>query len=1415
MSKKYTNKQAGFLTGIDAEASKPIDTKGQDIEFMLNGILGTFEGDLQEVSNEPGNIECFDLPEGFTQIGAINIGRDRTLIFSVSDALSELGEVTECNFTSLIKSSCLGFNKCNLIKGLYRVLNYCDDHVYFFDCLNSDKTLNLSNLGLYTQEGYTVEQANAEDKWDCNKMKLNPDFVKPCVNIEAVLNSGGIKELGTYKFVGELLDQALNSIGFSTFTRAVPIYDESTNNPYNSIDGGYTLDDVNLAGEGGVPSANKSIRLELSNLDTNFSYIRLYVIRYITGDGFTKEVYQLGNLISINSDTITYTFSGINTANGDFRTDISALVLNRTSYERTCGDMEFVDKRLLRVNVRKKPIDYGIIQQAAMNLDISYVVKQIEKRNIQDFTDKNPLSYIDCQSYPRDEIISLGISGTLKSGEKLPAFHIPGRASVIATAAIAAAGNANSLTAGNHTRNFVPIGENWDTQSLTITSPITDANTQVKPEDVISGDTGAVPRYKVHNTAYKTQPGVYYSRGQMGYHECENAVYPDITICDGTKLYGDSTGTPIRHHRLPDNMLEPIADGDYIYKLGLSVNFNAFLNLVPQEIKDEVACWYLVQAKRTEPTVLDTGYVFPLAGCTDDIEDESYICVGAQSGFLSGTSEEDMIPTAGASSDLQYILLTPKTQFKKEYYNQYLKTAGLYAPDPDLTIDPFDTSGSIHDWGDGEIALSLYTTWRDSLPVDTDIVHRDIESAIYVNADSVQSQTQTFPSEIRNESITSDFLFTRVSSSAWDNRSLSSAADDKRLWFVTVKDYRDPYCNLETINYYPISESCCTDFVNSVPVIFAGDVFIAPLSLHNQFHHSNLDNPSNVRHLHVDLYVESTINVALRHTGTDDCRKYFNKPNTSGDYLTYIRQLTKVNETSPDEVCPNSYLYNDDYSVSANDENLCVALPVTFDYCNSCSGIFSNAAVWSNRSFTEEQSDGMRVFLPNNITNIGVGQGELTNAHFDKNELILTTDQAMFQVIPNPRQLQAEGEAIYTGNGDFFSIPERQFLKTNYGYAGNQGRFNSFNTEFGYLTIDQRAGEIFLKTGQGLSKMSDIGLRNWFKDNLPSELKKQVRDAGGELVCDDSTVARIGLQSVYDPRFKRVIIHKADYKAINFGGIDNTGTNANLEAGKIYYNDLNDTWIYFDQAFGIQVINVGDDDYFENKSWTISFDLLRQKYISHHSYQPSFMWNTVDRFYSVNFDSQIWEHTLRNYQHFYGEYYPYILELSFGNYATRELHSLTWHSRTREYDEVNKSWLYNDDTFNKGIIYNDTQSTGLMNFILKSDYGSTWSTNNKQISLSEHDYSLSGIIDIAVNQPVITSDWSDPFYNSFFNQSPSIKQGYIDHVPLYTSLNLALSQYEQGPLRGKYTNVRLIFETDKDQNIITSLLDTKTFYSNH
>jgi len=330
---------------------------------MLNGILESINGDKGSITNELGNQECFTLPEiynNYILIGACLLTDNRIVLFLTNDSNSIIGiQNTDCTFDVLIDTACLNFDSSKPIDCLFKLHNGCDYYIYFTDNLNKYKSINLNNLSQYKPDGVN---------WDCGLMNMSPDFNIPDIYFTKILK-GGLLKVGAYQFTLRYLDDNSNPTNWCFVTN--PIY--ITQPPENTTDllmnnGGY----LNVANLDGFFYTNKSIELQIENLDTRYKYYQLGILESTNGLSTINGAYITNN-ITIESSSDTFVLSEINPLRGINSTDPSEITVPNLFVNIVAAHTQ-VENKLIIANHTEQVKDWSDFQKAANEIQTEYFV---------------------------------------------------------------------------------------------------------------------------------------------------------------------------------------------------------------------------------------------------------------------------------------------------------------------------------------------------------------------------------------------------------------------------------------------------------------------------------------------------------------------------------------------------------------------------------------------------------------------------------------------------------------------------------------------------------------------------------------------------------------------------------------------------------------------------------------------------------------------------------------------------------------------------------------------------------------------------------------------------------------------------------------------------------------------------------
>jgi len=405
--------------GLVKDAS-PLAQKEGTYPYALNAMLESDTGDVPFISNEIGNTLSITLPgTNSILLGSVLTDTETFICCVVSPTTSYIIEYfpRTNTYTTIIEDVNLAFDSRYPVKMLFRIRKGCVRTIYFTDNLNPYRVMDVDELAQYGSP------------FEVDRLNLFRTLTLPEFSIVGVQDFGGDLKLGNYQFAIQYLDADLNETPWIDFTPFVPIVDESLSSAYWEVDGGYNIDSTSVNVIGGVPNSTKSVELQVSNLDSDFAFFRVAVIMATAGTGEVSEVYLLTPQ-PITSSTYNWVFRGVNSSNAE-PTTLAAIQAGVLKINRV-GSHAQIDNRLILGNLSNEAINWAAIQQAANDITVTWLDKQVVKDDIENSgSTKSPNYYLRNKSFLRDEVYALGIYGIMDDGTNTPVFHIPGRESVI------------------------------------------------------------------------------------------------------------------------------------------------------------------------------------------------------------------------------------------------------------------------------------------------------------------------------------------------------------------------------------------------------------------------------------------------------------------------------------------------------------------------------------------------------------------------------------------------------------------------------------------------------------------------------------------------------------------------------------------------------------------------------------------------------------------------------------------------------------------------------------------------------------------------------------------------------------------------------------------------------------------------
>jgi hypothetical protein len=530
---------------------------------------------------------------------------------------------------------------------------------------------------------------------------------------------------------------------------------------------------------------------------------------------------------------------------------------------------------------------------------------------------------------------------------------------------------------------------------------------------------------------------------------------------------------------------------------------------------------------------------------------------------------------------------------------------------------------------------------------------------------------------------------------------------------------------------------------------------------------------------------ESDYNLDLQH-GENIKEKNF--PKNVGD----------INEWTQEYYIPisedNYFSYNNDYS-KQNKENPNFVLNNDFKQAVSdCKVSHPNTLIYSLKDDDQNSNyDGNLTFLANNFYVFPKNAGKVLIVKALSNGKVLVVQEDGYSVFNSFISQETNIGISTVGANSLFnrSIPA-QSIKTDLGFGGSQTPA-IIATEFGAYWVDNKRAQIVTfgdQAGTIIKPEEDW----WFKENLPFHILEDFPDFD-----ITNNFKYIGMIITYDQRYKRVLFTKRD-----------------VELKPEYKGHISYDGTFF--HFGDEFFTVEDSRFFCDKSWTISYSPLLKSFVSFHSYKPNYYIPNQNYFssginYSLSNDQSeygLWGHNLTNqsYQVFYGKKYPFMFEYSVPTKAfNKTLNSVEYFAEFYRFQDNLSKALIPNKTYSKALIYNQKQSSGLLELIVKEK-------NNRQQS-----YQYASGKQNQESRTILTEKinnvWSfNQFYSvAVYNNGQPLTSFQCDNIS-YKEINLNSISYQprfiKEKLVGDYFSIRLINDIETNYQIQHRITLTST-----
>jgi hypothetical protein len=1372
--------QNTFTGGLNWD-DLPEKVSPNEYQYALNAVLENLLGNQGGLTADTSNEQSYQF--GFPVIkilGHAHItsgNKDEVVLALMSAGTGQIGifNAVTNSYNSLISGPELNFHENYPINMLIKIKNGTERILYLTDDRNPLRVINLDKISEY-YAGATLLP---------NRLLFSPSITLP-TSFNTEITTGGYLSLGTYRVYAKYVGFDLNETSVIATSQLETIFKSSENDNFFAIDGGYNIATSSsaVAGEQ-YPRSNKSIKCTIVGADNTFKYIQFYVVQYIAGSGAIGSIVK-SPLISISDNNATWTYNGLNALSEGNENDI----ITDSTIIRKVKAIAQKDNYLFLGNMEEsQDLDYGAIQRAALNISVKWEVEPKPK-----FDTKKPLSY---QTYMRDEIYALGIRGIKLDGSSTPVFHIPGR-------------NAQTLSNARVLQGTVfSIDENYFTpgiQDTTLVTPVT-GEFEHLTQYVVGGQ---VPLWRLVNTSWVDNTTVGGGwQGTMAYWE-SNEVYPTINTPSGL-LYGALTGTPIRHHKMPDTNKIVHVDNNNVYPLFLNIDLNLFTAALPTSVTSVVQKWEIVQVERTEDTktVLDKG-ITTFDECNR----------GGNMGFTTqGVQIEPEVVRFYSPQMLFKKKRMSPTHYKPEWYNSYRDIRTLpsnysrqYKPVNWITPTS-DTIRELYDWTGQTNTDVVDTTGLSNLSItDSSYVSETgLETSFAGAATSYvlgKLNGINNPWGVANLNFTPHVFHFR----AFGGRKLNQSdgiVGRALLTYGALKVEADVYANLELLTYLAVENE---SLAGGIVRVKGQDSFITPMQFVITSYVST-DDPflSNSligtfqEYVH-DVYfqfVESDLNTGLRHEYNTfnklDGQSYFHgwlslnnalvriehNINTStlvaGTIAGYEVELNKYSvglgdlwrrDNASRRLFRQALLLNNDFNYQHSIKPY-ITLANNYDYSLYLKESRAYSRIrYSQKDFQESKIDAYRQMLANNYIDQDQQYGEITDLFVDKNDLYSRTYKSLLKVPTNVQTIKGNDTLIYLGKAELIPYEPKAASTLSFSYGGGYNFTHRVTTEYGTVLLDIYTNRVFLLR-EGLQ---DLGENMFsFMDN---HMKWDLLDYNVDYKKNNALL-------YYDTWRKRLLITFRNYK------FKNTLFQTNVSGKVPTYNENTDT---IDILIGAAVgatYNIGDIASLEE--FTISFSFKTMKWTSFHSFTPEYAFNLKKGFgalYNTQGFYAMYKHFNKHindgdpglfpYLFYSGILYPFVIEttLNKGANTVKILNALGLYT-------INPNWT-------RMQVYTDKQHTGVQLLTVRKAEDNLLQADiyKTVISQKEDYYNINRIIDKVTDATV-------PVWTKYDKLNNILNTININTTNVFKPY--------QGAIRGQWIKVRLEFdpivEGNKQQGI--------------
>lgn len=498
----------------------------------------------------------------------------------------------------------------------------------------------------------------------------------------------------------------------------------------------------------------------------------------------------------------------------------------------------------------------------------------------------------------------------------------------------------------------------------------------------------------------------------------------------------------------------------------------------------------------------------------------------------------------------------------------------------------------------------------------------------------------------------------------------------------------------------------------------------------------------------------------------------------------------------------NTYFYNDNYS-REQDIYAVRLMPETYNpEVDECRLNLKDRVIYSQASNdvsgisnnTQNLTDPWQIYKALDYYDFGVELGDIVGLLEIDDQKVLGRFENGIVVFGASDTLKTDKGLVTLGAGDLFRTRPQILFKSELGYGGTQ-HYEIASSPFGHFWTDAKRGKVFQigVSGSDLDEVSRYGMLNWFRENLPFQILKDFPNLPNQML--DHPKKGLGITMTYDERFSRIIITKKDKRL------------KELREGESIVVIDHDFYLLKPETVDT-LIDIEDDEYFEDVSWTIAYHPLTKSWISFYSFLPNYYVPFNGFFKSGRRDKGLWKHDFPfdSYQTFYDDIYPFQVEVPLKMTLAKNVYDdVEYKLDVRKYENT-YDYLHKELNFNKAFVYNNRETTGNLDLVTAQRNNLFQYTNYPQYNANSigilvhneddtwrfnHFYNI--VLDTNIN-PIITHNLNRTTKN------PTLAANTLDYTSRYKNY-----------FRGQWANIVLTQDTDTlHKYIFEYLIDSKT-----